>query len=114
MAVGDIYKIFVSYNGGGKELFAVEIGRVDLMMVLMDSITSKYDEKSDHIKKKYYPIKNYLEAGLKKPSFVDIKSTKKYKALEVLKEGEYIGKLTMEDLEALALFIKSYKKRVQK
>lgn len=35
-------------------------------------ITSKFANKSSTIKKQYYEIKDWKEAGLKKPSWIDI------------------------------------------
>lgn len=54
MAVGDIYKIFVAFDNQthteGKERYTVEIGQVQLGVILMDSITSQYQHKSDYIR----------------------------------------------------------------
>ncbi|WP_277152422.1 hypothetical protein [Lactobacillus sp. ESL0701] len=40
--------------------------------VTVFKITSQYENKSDKIKKLYYPIKLWQEARLKKQSYVDI------------------------------------------
>lgn len=115
MAVGDIYRIFVSYqNGeGGKERYTVEIGRNQENLVILDSITSQYQQKSECIKTQYYPIKDWLQAGLKKPSYVDIKSSQLYELQSLMQHGKYTGRLSMRDVEDLAQFIKSYRLRLQ-
>lgn len=52
MAVGDIYRIFVAFGDTqqGKERYTVEVGHVKLGLVVLDSITSKYTNKSEFIK----------------------------------------------------------------
>lgn len=120
MAVGDIYKIFVAFDTlenapqiEGKERYTVEIGQVQLGVILMDSITSQYHSKSDFIKLQYYPIKDWLQAGLKKPSYIDIKSTRQFDMLEIMRHGHYTGQLSSQDIQDLAEFIRSYKQRLQ-
>lgn len=117
MATGDIYKIFVAFDKdsnalAGKQRYSVEVGQVQLGVILMDSITSQYQHKSDFIKLQYYPIKDWLQAGLTKPSFIDIKSTHQYNMLEIMQNATYTGQLTMRDIEDLAEFIRSYQQRL--
>lgn len=115
MSVGDIYRIFVAFEGTqqGKERYTVEVGQVKLDLIVLDSITSKYVNKSDFIKKQYYPIKDWQQAGLQKPSYIDIKSSHTYKISEVIKYGKFIGQLTLRDIQDLAEFIKTYKRRLK-
>lgn len=114
MAVGDIYKMFVRFENSpnGKERYTVEVGQISLGVIVMDSITSQYHTKSDVIKKQYYPIKDWQQAGLKKPSYIDIKSSCTYNMLDILKNAKYTGQLTLRDVQDLAEFIKSYKGRL--
>lgn len=114
MAVGDIYKIFVAFGNTkeGKERYTVEVGQVKLGLVVLDSITSKYTNKSEFIKKQYYPIKDWRQAGLKMPSYIDIKSGQSYELTEVMKYGKFTGQLTLRDIQDLAEFIQTYKQRV--
>lgn len=115
MAVGDIYRIYVAFadKKGGKKRYTVEVGQLRLGVVLLDSITSQYQEKSDFIKKQYYPIQDWHQAGLKKPSYIDIRSSRSYQIEEVLKHGQYAGQLTLRDVQGLADFIRSYKERLK-
>lgn len=119
MATGNIYRIFVAFSDGkkddgcageGKVRYSVEIGQISLGIVLLDSITSQYQNKSDFIKRQYYPIKDWLQAGLSKPSYIDIKSTRQYSFAEILKHGTYTGQLTLRDVQDLAEFIHQYHK----
>ena len=116
MAVGDIYRIFVRFGSDtfeGKERYTVEIGKINLIVVLLDSITSQYKHKSDYIKLQYYPIRDWRQAGLKKPSYIDIRSTMSFDFHEILKSGKHIGKLSTTDVEELTKFIQNYKERLQ-
>lgn len=115
MAVGDIYRIFVAFEGTqqGKERYTVEVGQMKLGLVVLDSITSKYTNKSEFIKKQYYPIKDWQQAGLQKPSYIDIKSSHTYDLNEVIKHGKFTGQLTLRDIQDLAEFIKTYKQRLK-
>lgn len=115
MAVGDIYRIYVAFadKASGKERYSVEIGQVRLDVILMDSITSQYQNKSALIKQQYYPIQDWHQAGLKKPSYIDILSSRTYHMAEVLKYGQYTGQLTLRDVQGLAEFIRGYKTRIK-
>jgi mRNA interferase MazF len=115
MAVGDIYRLFIKFDdqSGGKERYTVEIGQIRLGIIIMDSITSQYQNKSEFIKKQYYPIKDWQQAGLHKPSYIDIKSSRTYELSDVLKMGKYTGQLTLRDVQDLAEFISSYKNRLK-
>lgn len=115
MATGDIYRIYVAFEqkAGGKERFSVEVGRENLAVVILDSITSQYHHKSGFIKAQYYPIQDWLQAGLKKPSYVDIKSSRSYDLTDIMQHGHYTGQLSMRDVQSLAKFIKSYRTRLE-
>jgi mRNA interferase MazF len=116
MAVGDIYRIFVRFGSDtleGKERYTVEIGKTNLTVVLLDSITSQYKDKSDYIKLQYYPIRDWRQAGLKKSSYIDIRSTMSFDFREILKSGKLIGKLSTTDVKELTKFIQNYKERLE-
>lgn len=116
MATGDIYKIFIKFRDDpiqGKERFAVEIGKSNLIVVLLNSITSQYDKKSEQIKLQYYPIKDWGVAGLAKPSYIDILSTMQFDFQKVMQLGTYVGQLSLTDVEQLFEFIKSYPQRLE-
>lgn len=115
MAVGDIYRLFVAFENQtkGKERYSVEIGQMRLGVVILDSITSQYQNKSDFIKLQYYPIKDWQQAGLKKPSYIDIKSSQTYTFSEIMKCAKYTGQLSLQDIQDLAVFIQNYKIRLK-
>lgn len=124
MATGDLYRIFVAflgnkkdnknkYDGEGKVRYTFEVGKIGLGVVLLDAITSQYHSKSDYIKRQYYPIKDWLQAGLSKPSYIDIKSTRQYNFTEILNHGTHTGQLSLRDVQDLAEFIRQYRKLVE-
>lgn len=114
MATGEIYHIEVTYDqkSGGKQRYTVEVAKKGLGVVVLDNITSQYHHKSNFIKAQYYPIQDWLQAGLKKPSWVDIKSGRAYDLNDIMRHGRYIGQLTFRDVQALEQFIKSYRSRL--
>lgn len=67
-------------------------------------ITSKFQHKSAYIQNVYYRIQEWQEAGLTRPSFVDIHKTYDL-TLESLLSHAPIGKLTLLDRRGLLLFI---------
>ena len=116
MAVGDIYRIFVKFGSDtleGKERYTVEIGKVNLTVVLLDSMISQYKDKSDYIKLQYYPIRDWRQAGLQKSSYIDIHSTMSFDFREILRSGKYIGQLSHTDVIELTKFIQNYKERLE-
>lgn len=116
MAVGDIYQIFVKFGSDileGKERYTVEIGKVNLTVVLLDSMTSQYKEKSDYIKLQYYPIRDWRQTGLQKSSYIDIRSTMSFDFREILRSGKYIDQLSHTDVIELTKFIQNYKERLE-
>ena len=116
MAVGDIYRIFVKFGSDtleGKERYTVEIAKMNLTVVLLDSMISQYKDKSDYIKLQYYPIRDWRQAGLQKSSYIDIRSTMSFDFREILRSGKYIGQLSHTDVIELTKFIQNYKERLE-
>lgn len=73
--------------------------------VTLFKITSQYTNKYSKIKKLYYPIQEWQEAGLKKVSYVDT-----HRTYDVTKQAVFrrrpIGKLTTNDVMGLYNFIR--------
>ncbi|MCV3740757.1 toxin-antitoxin system, toxin component, MazF family protein [Lentilactobacillus hilgardii] len=65
-------------------------------------ITSKYKNKSQKIKRMYYEIKYWQEAGLRKPSWVDTGFKLDVGQLNIEK---VFGVLDIEDVKGLRAFI---------
>ena len=69
-------------------------------------ITSQYENKSEKIKRAYYPIKNWEIAGLNRISYVDTHQTYDIDKATILKNRP-IGKLTKEDVSGLYQFLQA-------
>ena len=69
-------------------------------------ITSQYANKSPKIKRRYYEIKDWKEAGLNRPSWIDIGEAISFD-LESLNPKK-IGTLSTKDIDSLAEFINNY------
>ncbi|WP_260253543.1 type II toxin-antitoxin system PemK/MazF family toxin [Levilactobacillus brevis] len=82
---------------------------IDRQQVTVFKITTKYEEKSEAIKKFYYPIEFWCEAGLDKASFVDTHMTYTL-ATEFMLKNPPIGVLTDTDVIKLFNFIKTNQK----
>lgn len=65
-------------------------------MAIFYKITSQFANKSDEIRKKYFPIMYWKEAGLDKPSFVDLNSRYNAKSFADYPIRE-IGRLSEQD-----------------
>ena len=69
-------------------------------------ITSQYENKSEKIKRAYYPIKNWEIAGLNRISYVDTLQTYDIDKATIFKNRP-IGKLTKEDVSGLYQFLQA-------
>lgn len=76
----------------------IEVGKE---RVTVFKVTSQYQNKSAQIKRLYYPIKEWQQAGLKKKSYVDVHQLYRLSKKWIFSHKP-IGKLT--DLDRLALF----------
>lgn len=73
----------------------------------MKVFTLHYANKSSKIKKRYYEIKDWKEAGLKKPSWTDVGKAISFDLKDL--NPKRIGTLTRKDIKSLAVFIQNYK-----
>ena len=95
----------VFYDKSGAKRRPVLLLRAQGNLVFAFSITSQYAKKSKYIQARYYEIIDWLEAGLKKPSWIDtitrIKLDSQFDGVKV------IGQLTRRDREQLLKFLNS-------
>ncbi len=107
MNTNDVGFAFVSFKGteGGKErpIFIIEVTEQD---ILFYSLTSRYETKSPHIQLQYYQIGDWQEAGLTKPSWIDIGSKRIVE--KSMLSFDLTGELSTEDVRGLADFIENY------
>jgi hypothetical protein len=99
----DIFIIYMSWDGGGKDrpvlMFIVGDDAVDVYQ-----ITTKYEDKSESIRAQYFTINDWARAGLDKPSYVDT-GTLIDLSTAVFKDKKPIGKLTEGDKLRLLEFL---------
>ena len=107
MKAMEIYIANVPFDEGkGSKIRPALVVRVLNSRVNVFKITSQYQDKSPQVKKFYYPIIEWQEAGLKKCSYVDIHRT--YSLPEKwLFSHQPIGKLTELDRIKLFQFIQN-------
>lgn len=105
----DIYIANVSFDEATvskvRPALVIEVSQERVMVF---KVTSQYQNKSAQIKRLYYPIKDWQQAGLKKQSYVDIHRLYRLDKKWVFSH-QPIGKLTVVDRLALFNFIKNGK-----
>jgi len=113
MNTNDVILVYIKFKDkhGGKQRPALLYSKHNNYIEIM-SITSKYENKSEKIKRNYYPINNWREAGLKKESWIDIGNIHVFMK-DTLRNINtiYLGKLTEADEIGLAEFSKGLRKR---
>ena len=73
--------------------------------VVVYKITSQYEGKSDSVRSQYLALTDWQEAGLSKPSYIDM--VKAYRVPLVSVRHTPIGNLSAKDREALIFAMKS-------
>ena len=104
MRTNQIYTAYVSWGSEGKRR-PVLIVEDKNKNVFCYKITSKYRNKSESIKKNYFPLIDWKIEGLNKRSYVDIGEVIKLSKEHV--SFRFIGELSMRDLDALVEFIRN-------
>lgn len=103
----DVITAFVTFvEGTGGKSRPVLVQASDEKIISGLGLTSQYANKSEHIKKQYYEIKDWQAAGLKKPTWVDIFRIVRLPKSRV--KVSSIGKLTDRDIEGLTIFVENY------
>lgn len=106
MKTNDILTAYISWPGGGKRTPIYVIDN-DKEILSFYKITTKYKEKSPVIQKMYFPIHDWQEAGLNKPSYIDTITVGKLNIKKI--KIEYIGKLSKNDALNLVHFLEATK-----
>ena len=95
----------VFHDKSGSKIRPILVIRHSDNAVFALSVTSQYQSKSVSIRQKYFRILDWVEAGLKKPSWVDTITVLKFRA-NTLKDLRVIGELTQR---VKIRFVKFYK-----
>ncbi|WP_125713590.1 MazF family toxin-antitoxin system [Companilactobacillus kedongensis] len=106
----DIAIVYVNYvtSKGGKRRPVLIVG-LDDKSVYLYRITSKYKNKSEGIKKLYYPIIDWQKSGLDMQSYVDIGSSIEVD-IKYLSNIKSVGYLQKSDQIGLSDFINNANK----
>ncbi|MCI1974397.1 MAG: MazF family toxin-antitoxin system [Limosilactobacillus sp.] len=104
MKINEIYTAFVTWQNGGKRrpILIIETENNEFYFL---KVTSKYSNKSERIKKIYYPLQDWQNEGLKKQSYIDVGTVLNLSKKDV--SLKYVGKLTIKDRKGLAKFIEN-------
>lgn len=102
MQTNDISIAFISWPGGGKRR-PIYIISDENQIVRFYKITSQYRSKSVNIKRYYFKINQWSEAGLSKQSYIDTITVGRIDKGNI--NLRVIGKLTEQDAERLVAFL---------
>lgn len=99
--IATAYVKFLDIPGGKRRpVFVIRDNQEKLFFF---DITSKYESKSENMKKWYFEIQDYVGTGLKKHSWID--TFKMYSLKKDSTDINYIGRLSNNDTLRLRLFI---------
>jgi hypothetical protein len=107
MKNNDVAIAYVAYDdgSGGKKRPVLILKEVASDVMVM-RFTTKYDNKSQRIKERYYKVQDLGEAGLNRPSWID--AVTPVILDKELVEFTLLGRLSSNDQHELASFIKKY------
>ena len=101
MNIYDVYISYVSWGESGKRrpVLILEQGTDGIVVF---NITTRYEEKSEVIRSKYFKIDDWRQAGLSQESFIDTNNTVTLPSSAV---EHHFGTLTEADIERLHEFL---------
>jgi hypothetical protein len=103
MNIFDIFIAYVSWDDDGKYRPVLVVDQQSETMLVFN-ITTQYNNKSELVRKKYYQIIDWQQAGLTQPSYVDTNILRALpKAAWVNKKA--FGNLTETDVQKLLDFL---------
>ena len=108
MRINDVYTAYVAGKNGGKYRTLLRLNAA-ADNVYFYRITTKYKNKSRAMKAIRYPIVDWQKVGLNRKSYVVI--DRPYQVKIRLAEFNYVGRLTVNDIEGLKNFITNYQIR---
>ena len=102
----DIYDIFiahVSWGSGGKKRPVLILEQMRNCITVFN-ITTKYENKSEYIRSRYFKIDNWQQAGLENQSYIDTNDTVTLPLSSVDVEHP-MGTLTESDAQKFIAFL---------
>ena len=107
-----VYVAFTEKGGGKRRPILVVSDKRD--RVEFFGITSQYENKSEKIKRVYFPITKWEKSGLKKQSWIDVGSLKAIQKTNENISFRKIGMLSVSDTKKLNRFIERLQRRTNK
>jgi len=101
--IHDIFVGYVSWSGGGKHRPVLIFGRSKSKATVYN-ITTKYENKSEEIRSKYFRINDWKQAGLNQQSYIDTVEAVNLPISSIDTEN-FIGRLTKNDAKELIKFL---------
>ena len=106
MNIFDIFIAYVSWGDGGKKRPVLILGQRTNSITVFN-ITTRYKEKSEDIRKKYFKINDWQQAGLDRESYIDTNDTITL-PLSSVDLANPVGTLTESDVQRLVEFLSLY------
>ena len=103
MDIFDIYITYVSWESGGK-MRPVLVLEQNETIVNVFNITSQYNNKTSAIRRNYFKINEWQQAGLDKQSYIDTNMIRDI-PVAALSGKPKIGRLSMRDIQAFIDFL---------
>lgn len=107
-----VYVAFTDKDGGKRRLILVVSDKRD--RVEFFGITSQSENKSEKIKRVYFPITEWEKSGLKEQSWIDVGSLKAIQKTNENISFRKIGMLSVSDTKKLNQFIERLQRRMNK
>ncbi|MFS1663449.1 hypothetical protein [Streptococcus sp. zg-JUN1979] len=99
------YALVTYHDNSGSKTRPVVVVKLNGEKITFYKITSQFENKSEYIKSKYYEIKDWLRAGLTKPSWVDTIQSITVNENEI--EIRVVGRFSNRDILGLREFLTS-------
>lgn len=103
MKIFEIYIAFVSWGSGGKRRPVLILDESNGAVTVFN-ITTRYENKSESIRARYYAIADWRQAGLDKQSYIDTNTTVTLPTSAVDRRNP-IGRLSPADEQRLIVFV---------
>ncbi|MDV5987546.1 type II toxin-antitoxin system PemK/MazF family toxin [Streptococcus canis] len=107
----EVYSVLVSRvkysDGAGSKVRPAIVVKFNNEMIRTYRVTTQYENKSDYIKSQYLEIIDWVQANLKRQSWID--TVKYYNVSNDEFNIKIIGKLSNRDIERLKDFLKNKK-----
>ena len=103
MDIFDIFITYVSWGDGGK-IRPVLILEQQETIVNVFNITTQYETKNEAIRRNYFKINDWQQAGLNMPSYIDTNIVRDV-PVTALQGKPKIGNLSLRDVQDFVVFL---------